>query len=197
MSLIKRLGLLILALVASAGSAMAADPAGVKLQGRIGDRLSTGPWRLQVLSVERSAAYESQFLADKTTTQPSGDADELVVVKCTITNAGKEPKAPMLSAVHPHHTALADARGMSYPPLLFDKEGGHTDEGITLASATATTFAVLFSIPKGAALAEVIVSLQTAYDDYPDGGFDVHVTLGKEAGAHGKTGAARAGLASP
>jgi hypothetical protein len=173
------LGALALALLSCAASAMAATPAGVTLQGKIGAELSTGSWRLQVLSVERSAAYESQFLADKTTTQPARDGDELVVVKCMITNGGKERQAPMLSPVHPHHTVLTGADGKSYQLLGFDKEGEHTDEGVTLAPGAATTFAVLFSVRKGAALAELTFSLQTAFDDYPDGGLDVHVSLVK------------------
>src|ERR1700730_3571880 len=93
-----------------------------------------------------------------------------------ITNGGMERERPMLSPVHPHHTLLTGADGKSYQLLSFDKEGDRTDEGVTLAPGAATTFAVLFSVRKGAALTELTFSLQTAIDDCPDGGLDVHVS---------------------
>lgn len=175
----QRLAPLALVLLSCAGSAMAADTAGLKLEGKVGDELSTPSWRLQVLSVERSATYASQFLAEQETTKPEEEGEELVVVKCTISNAGKKSEMPMLSYVNPHHTALNDDKGKSYKPLAFDKEGGHTDEGVRLEPGAATTFAVLFSVPKGTVLVGLTFSLQIAFEDYPDGGMDVHVALGK------------------
>jgi hypothetical protein len=182
----QRLAPLAVIMLSIAGSAMAATgtaapaaPVAVKLHGKIGDELSSDKWRLRVLSVDRAATYESQFLAEKVTTEPSGDGEELVVVKCTITNAGTQSEMPMLSYVNPHHTALTDAQGKAYAPLAFDKEGGHTDEGLRLEPGAGTSFAALFSVPKGVVLAELTFSLQIAFEDYPDGGTDVHVTLAK------------------
>jgi len=174
-----RISVLALALTLGAGAAVAAEPVGGKLQGKIGDELSTAKWGLQVLSVERRAGYESQVAAEKSTTEPKNAADEVVVIKCRLSNRTQAAQTPMLSPIHPHNTALTDTHGKSYPLLGFDKEGDHTDEGVTLAPGEGTTFAVLFSVPKGTVLGDLVFSLQTAYDDYPDGGVDVRVALGK------------------
>lgn len=83
----------------------------------------------------------------------------------------------MLGYIHPHNTQLTDEQGQSYAPIEYDKCGGATDEGPSMLPGSQTDFAVLFSVPKGAVLKDLIFSLQTAYDDYPNGGTDVRITL--------------------
>lgn len=178
-TLTQRIAVLGLALAFCAGLALAVEPASTKLQGKLGDELSTGQWQLQVISVEKSATYVSQFLEERTTITPDAEGEELVAIKCRITNDGKESQMPMLSHIHPHHTALTDAQGKSFLPLAFDKQGGHTDEGVRLEPGAATSFTVLFSVPKDSVPAGLTFSLQIAFEDYPNGGTDVHVELGK------------------
>ena len=48
-----------------------------------------------------------------------------------------------------------------------------------LEPGAGTSFVALFSVPKGATLTALTFSLQTAFDDYPDGGRDVRVELNK------------------
>jgi hypothetical protein len=145
--------------------------------GKIGQVLFNGKWRFAVLSVDRAATYDSQFLADKQTFTPAGDTEELVVVRCRLKNGQKTAQKAMLSAIHPHNIALTDDQGQSYAPKDFDKRGGDTDTGPSLLPGAQTEFAVLFSVPKGAALKDLVFSLQTAYDDYPNGGTDVRISL--------------------
>lgn len=146
-------------------------------RGKVGQMLFTGKWRFMVVSVARAAAYDSQYLPDKQNFTPTGDTEELVVIKCRLKNGQTSTQTAMLSAVHPHNIALTDDQGSSYAPRDFDKRGGSTDEGPKMLPGAQTDFAVLFSVPKGTVLKDLVFSLQTAYDDYPDGGTDVRISL--------------------
>jgi hypothetical protein len=145
--------------------------------GKIGQVLFNGKWRFAVLSVARAATYDSQFLADKQTFTPAGETEELVVVRCRLKNGQRTAQKAMLSPIHPHNIALADDQGQSYAPKDFDKRGGDTDTGPSLLPGAQTEFALLFSVPRGTSLKDLVFSLQTAYDDYPDGGTDVRISL--------------------
>ena len=146
-------------------------------RGKIGQMLFNGKWRFMVVSVDRTAAYDSQYSPDKQKFTPAGDTEELVVVKCRLKNGQTSTQSAMLSSVHPHHIGLTDDQGTSYAPMAFDKRGGSSDEGPKMLPGAQTDFAVLFSVPKGTTLKDMVFSLQTAYDDYPDGGTDVRISL--------------------
>ena len=146
-------------------------------RGRIGQMFFNGKWRFEVLGVDHADAYDSKFLADTQTFKPAGNTEELVVVRCRLKNGQKTAQMAMLSRVHPHNIALTDDQGQSYAPTDFDKRGGSLDEGPHLLPGAQTDFAVLFSVPKGTALKDLVFSLQTAYADFPDGGTDVRVSL--------------------
>ena len=146
-------------------------------QGNIGQVLFTGKWRFSVLSVDHAASYDSQFLPDKRTFTPSGDTEELVMVRCRMKNGQNETKEAMLSPIHPHHTALTDNQAQSYAPVDYDKRGGHTDEGPTMLPGSQTEFVIVFSVPKGTVLKDLVFSIQNAFADTPDGGTDVRITL--------------------
>jgi hypothetical protein len=145
-------------------------------RGKIGQVLFNGKWRFSVLSVDHAASYDSQFLPEKRTFTPSGDTDELVLVRCRMKNGQNETKVAMLSPIHPHHTALTDNQGQSYAPVDYDKRGGHTDEGPTMLPGSQTEFAIVFSVPKGTVLKDLVFSVQN-FEETPDGGTDVRITL--------------------
>ena len=146
-------------------------------RGKIGQMLFTGKWRFMVVSVDRAAVYDSLYLADKQNFTPAGDTEELVVVKCRLKNGQTSTQSAMLSPIHPHNIALADDQGASYAPTAFDKRGGSTDEGPKMLPGAQADFVVLFSVPKGTTLKDMIFSLQNAYEDYPEGGTDVRISL--------------------
>lgn len=148
------------------------------LRGKVGQVLFTGKWRFQVVSVDHTSSYATKYQADADTITPNGDSDELVVIMGQLKNAQKKAVAPTLSSVHPHNTALTDDQGQSYPPLKFDKRGGDNDSGGTMLPGSASNFAVLFSVPKGTQLKDLVFSVQNFdNDDMPDGGKDVRVLL--------------------
>lgn len=147
------------------------------MRGKIGQMLFTGKWRFSVLGVDRAAAYDSKFLEEKQNFTPKGDTDELIVVRCLLKNGQKSSATAMLSPIHPHNIGLTDDQGQSYSPTDFDKRGGSTDEGPHMLPGSQTEFAVLFSVPKGTKLKDLVFSLQNAYEDFPDGGTDVRISL--------------------
>lgn len=146
--------------------------------GALGQMLFVGKWRFEAITVTRAASYESQYLPDHQTFAPNGDTEELVVVQCRLKNAQTSAQKAMLSAIHPHNTAVTDDQGQSYAPLGFDKHTDSTDEGPSMLPGSQTDFAAIFSVPKGTKLKDLVFSLQVAYDDTPDGGTDVRISLG-------------------
>ena len=145
-------------------------------RGKIEQVLFNGKWRFSVLSVAHTASYDSQFLPEKRTFTPAGDTEELVIVRCRMKNGQNETQVAMLSQVHPHHTALTDSEAQSYAPMDYDKRGGHTDEGPTMLPGSQTEFAIVFSLPKGTTLKDLVFSIQN-FDEAPDGGTDVRISL--------------------
>lgn len=147
-------------------------------RGTLGQMLNVGKWRFEAIGVDRAGTYESRYLPEVRTFEPVGTNEELVIVRCRIKNAQTVQMAAMLSSVHPHNTALADDQGQSYAPLGFDKHTGSTDESPMMLPGAQTDFAAIFSVPKGTKLKDLVFSLQNAYEDTPDGGTDVRISLG-------------------
>ncbi|MHB8637772.1 MAG: hypothetical protein ACYC96_15000 [Fimbriimonadaceae bacterium] len=146
-------------------------------KGSIGQMVMTGKWSFEVVDVSRVASYASQYLPDPRTFAPAGPSEELVVIHCRLKNTLKASQMALLSAIHPHNTALADDQGQSHPLLGFDKRSANNDEGPNMLPGSLTDFAVIFSVPKDTKLKDLLFSLQTAYDDYPNGGTDLRISL--------------------
>jgi len=146
-------------------------------RGALGQMVFTGKWRFEAVSVSHAASYESQYLPTHYTFAPSG-SDELVIVQCKLKNAQTSTQKAILSSIHPHNIALTDDQAQSYAPLGFDKRSAALDEGPNMLPGSETDFSVIFSVPKGVKLKDLVFSLQVAYDDYPNGGTDVRISLG-------------------
>lgn len=165
--------------IGGGGNATAGGANEVKgTSGTLGQMLFVGKWRFEAVSVSRAASYDSQYLPNHQTFAPTGDSEELVIVQCLLKNAQKSAHKAVLSTIHPHNIALTDDQGQSYAPLAFDKHVESTDEGPSMLPGSQTTFATIFSVPKGTKLKDLVFSLQNAYEDYPDGGTDVRISLG-------------------
>ena len=145
-------------------------------RGKIGQVIFTGKWRFSVLSVDHAASYDSQFLSAKRTFTPSGNSEELVIVRCRMKNGQNVTKVAMLSPIHPHHTALTNNQEESFAPIDYDKRGGHTDEGPTMLPGSQTEFAILFSVPKGSVLKDLVFSVENV-EESPEGATDVRISL--------------------
>jgi hypothetical protein len=127
--------------------------------GKVGDWFFNGYWRFRVNSVQRTdSMYQFQYSGVTDSDKPKGDNNELVVVNCTIKNGQKTADLPTLTAygLSSQETALTDDQGQSYPPIDFDARGG------SLASGAAKNFAIVFSVPKGTNLKDLIFTIYSS-----------------------------------
>jgi hypothetical protein len=130
--------------------------------GKVGDWFFNGQWRFQAKTVERTNEYHYRYYASSGTDKPDGNNDELVVITCIMKNGQQQSSQPTLTkyGLAAQKTALTDDQGQSYAPSDFDVRGG------PLAPGAAKTFAVVFSVPKGTHLKDMIFSLYGTGADY-------------------------------
>jgi hypothetical protein len=171
----------------------AAPPPAFHLTGKIGEALSDGRWRFQVLGVRTPDSYTL-----KTGAEPYGYADvsvfdaagrtitpkagyRLVVIECRATNEQKSQERLWVSASDAANvrTALTDAAGSSHAPVAYDFEGGPVQTK-PLRPGEAITFPVVFSVPKGAEPKELIFTL--AANGERESSRDARVLLAGDAG---------------
>jgi len=145
-------------------------------QGKVGDQILTGLFRVQIQKVERTDSYTPQFDKNANPVQPRSAEEELVVVTASLRNAKQSGTvAPSLSVNNPGNTALAGADGRSFPPIAYDSpSGANVGAGFTLLPGAAMSFAVVFSVPKGTALKALVLRV----GEYGDtGSKDVRVSF--------------------
>jgi hypothetical protein len=154
-----------------------ANQLGGDLQGKVGDQLLTGLFRVQITRAERAASYTTRFGAGQAqTVSPSSADDDLVIITGTIKNAKQTGNvAPSLSTNNPGKTALAGADGRSFPPVAHDSPAGsNTGGSFTLLPGAAMNFAVIFSIPEGVEVKALVFRV----GEYGDSGSkDVRIAL--------------------
>ncbi|GIW38682.1 MAG: hypothetical protein ACK40N_07695 [Meiothermus ruber] len=147
-----------------------------QFQGKVGDQILTGLFRVQVQKVERMESYTTRFDKNSLTVQPRNPDEELVVVTGSLRNAKQSGAvAPSLGINNPGNTALAGADGRSFPPIAYDSPSGtNTGGGFTLLPGAAMNFAVVFSVPKGTEVKALVLRV----GEYGDtGSKDVRVGL--------------------
>jgi hypothetical protein len=158
-------------------------------QGKVGDVLFDGHWRFQVQSVAMPDSYTMKtagepYDRDLTTfdrpnriIKPTRN-NRLVVLQCRATN-GVAANRTLWTAISDDriHTALADTNGSSYPPVAYDFDGGPI-QSKPLVQGAALNFALLFSVPEGTHIKDLIFSLKNNQGD--DKANDVRVTLTEE-----------------
>lgn len=142
------------------------------LEGKIGDVISDGQWRFQVMSMQTPESY-----AMKTDAEPYDYKDlssfdltkriftlktgyKLVVVQCRATNAQKSRKRLWVAVSDSANvrTALIDMGGSSHVPIGYDFEGGPIQTK-PLNPGETITFAVVFSVPQDTQLKELLFTL--------------------------------------
>ena len=143
-----------------------------RLGGKIGEVLSDGRWRFQVLSVQSPESYAmmtdaepydygnlSSFDLTRRIFTPKAGY-KLVVIQCRATNAQKSQKRLWVAASDRRNvrTALTDMGGISHTPIGYDFEGGPIQTKPLLPDET-IIFPVIFSVPQSAQLKELIFTL--------------------------------------
>lgn len=164
--------------IAAAGGAN--QLAGQK-QGKMGDELFTGKWKIQITGYQQLQEYTEKFCQDRRTLYPSAANEMLVVVNCRIKNGIKEAKSPILSERMPGNTLLADDQGGSYPPIDFDAaqlSGKMADYAAKrLLPGAGADFALVFSVPADTKPKSLVFSVLSYPDDVGGKGTDVRVEL--------------------
>jgi hypothetical protein len=155
------------------------------LQGKIGDTLFDGKWRFQVLAVEPVDSYTLQNkvttdyavyhnLADLTdgVFKPKA-GQQLMVARCRLKNGLKGENQALWWASSDTHTALADDRGESYPPIAIDAPEAGPFQSKPLLPGAGIDLAALFAVPEGTQLKDLVFTLRTISEK----GKDVRVSL--------------------
>jgi hypothetical protein len=155
------------------------------LQGKIGDTLFDGKWRFQVLAVEPVDSYplKNKVNTDYSVFQSTAEltdgvfrpkaGQQLIVARCRVKNGLKDQNQALWWANVDTHTALADDRGESYPPIAVDAPEGGPFQGKPLLPGAGMDLAVLFAVPEGTKLKDMVFTLRTISDK----GKDVRVSL--------------------
>jgi hypothetical protein len=163
------------------------------LDGKIGDIISNGQWRLQVVSVQTPDSY-----AMKTDAEPYEYKDlsgfdvtkriftpkpgyKLVVFQCRVTNAQKSPRRLWVAVSDSANvrTVLTDVGGVSHKPIGYDFEGGPIQTKPLQPNET-ISFAVIFTVPQDAQLKTLLFTL--AANGEREQSKDAHISLADSAG---------------
>jgi len=164
------------------------------LAGKIGDVLTDGRWRFQVLGLQTPDSYSmktdaepydytnrSSFDLNKRVFNPRPDY-KLVVIECSASNTQKSGKRLWVSVSDGVNvrTALVDTGGSSYLPIGYDFVGGPIQTK-PLQPGETISFAVVFSVPQSAQLKELIFTL--AANGEREQSKDARVSLDQGKGA--------------
>ena len=179
-----------LAIVLALGATSAAAKG---LEGKIGDVISDGQWRLQVMSVQTLDSY-----AMKTDAEPYEFKDlttfdvtkriftpkpgyQLVVFVCQVTNIQKSSKRLWVAVSDTANvrTALTDAGGISHTPIGYDFEGGPIQTKALQPDET-ISFTVIFTVPQNAQLKGLLFTL--AANGQREQSKDARISLVDKAG---------------
>jgi hypothetical protein len=158
------------------------------LQGKVGDVLFDGKWRFQVLSVDTVDSYKMKNkstvdyalynqvadLDNDTNTFTPKAGRSLIAVKCRVTN-GRNATYSLWVNNNDTRTALADTNGESHPPFVYDMDESEPFSTKKLLPGAKTDFTVLFSVPEGITLKDLVFTLRTINNN--DKGNDARVSL--------------------
>lgn len=144
------------------------------LRGKIGDVLFDGQWRFTVTKVETVGSYKmtTDAEADFATYDKSAEFDnerlvytpkegyDLVVLRARLRNGTKEARS-LWRTNSDTLTALTDDQGESYRPIAFDMDEEAPFLGKALLPGAGADLAVLFTVPRGRKLKDLVFTLRT------------------------------------
>lgn len=144
------------------------------LTGKIGDMLFTGQWRFQAISISQAPTYTltvvnseqdyskwspvAEFDNASSTFTPKSGYD-FYAVKCLVKN-GQQSTEQLDCYGDDPKTALADATGTSYPPIVYDM---HTQGPLTtkpMLPGSGQTITVLFAVDSGVKPQSLVFTLK-------------------------------------
>jgi len=152
-----------------------------KLKGNIGEDLFSGRWGFKVVSVERGSVYKSRYTNqfNREEQYEANNGEEIVSIQCRIKNGTKVKTSFAFSTRdYGENTALTDQDAQSFAPIGYDV---FADEpaplGKAILPAASANFAIVFSVPKGTVLKDLVFTA-VRYDERGDNkGTDFRVAL--------------------
>jgi hypothetical protein len=128
------------------------------IPGKINADISSGTWLLRVTSVRQVSGYSQQYGVDKAQLLPAEAGDILVVIKCRLKNDTKEMQEVYFDKESAGNTALMDDQEHGYVPLAYDSRNSDYTS-VKIPSGSEHDFVIIFSIPKGANLKDLIYTV--------------------------------------
>jgi len=154
-----------------------------KGNGKIGQEIFDGKWRFQVIDVKRADTYIP--VRTKSKTEMQADAgQEFAVVSCRVKN-GTPQKDELVFAKDWEgiNTSITDVNEQAYPAVAFDvREDEIAPVGCNFLPGAAIDFTIVFSVPKGTDLKDVIFTamqykFRSGYDQKTNKPHDFRVSL--------------------
>lgn len=125
------------------------------VQGKIGDELFNGLYRVKVVKVTRQESYTRQFSKGDAVTAPNGQ--EVVAVVLKLKNGTKQSQ--LIDLVYPgSNTGLTDSNGQSYGPVT-GLASDTPSRAATLLPGAAVDSALVFFVPKGIAFKDLVFQM--------------------------------------
>jgi hypothetical protein len=128
-----------------------------KGNGKIGQEIFSGKWRFQVIDFKRADSYtETRTKRKEAHTADSGQ--EFVIVNCRVKNGTKEKDELVFSPTWDGtNSSLTDSNEQAYPVFAFDVRADETAPiGCYFLPGAAIDFTMVFQVPKGAEVKDVI-----------------------------------------
>jgi hypothetical protein len=127
------------------------------LNGKVGDDLFNGSFRVKVIRVTRGDSYKRQFSSGGDIPAPAGE--EIVAIVVRLKNGTSKTQFPMVAGTNV--TALTDEDAHSVAPY----DTGYLDapgRNVTVLPAAAVDFALAFHMPKNAKLKDLVYQVDCA-----------------------------------
>lgn len=149
--------------------------------GALNASIFNGTWVLKVAGAQKVKSYTPRYGRDRDPLTPKEVGDTLVVVRCQIRNGTDATRDVSFDTYRAGNTALTDDEEHAYFPLAYDsRNSDHSSARVLPGSAH--DFAVIFSVPEGARLNDLIYTVLSSSADFGGGerdkGKDFRISLG-------------------
>lgn len=133
------------------------------INGKIGESVFTGTWVFKVVSVAQVAEYTQRFDVAKETFAAKGEGETLVVAQCQLKNAARTSRDVYFWNGQSGDTSVTDQRQHGYHVADYDARSSDTITDKMLPGS-AKEFAMIFRVPAGTELKDLIYSVGGADD---------------------------------
>ncbi|WP_309690442.1 hypothetical protein [Armatimonas sp.] len=139
------------------------------LNGKLGEMLFDGIWRLKVKELKEVGSYTDRFTPNRPRTHMPKSGEKLLILELQVRNGQKEQSYLDLNlADNKIVTALTDTEGHSYPVRMYDMRtgsgqpfggGGNWDQSESILPGAAYDFVAVASVPRDFAPKDMVFTL--------------------------------------